>query len=285
MARRLAELGVDVERTAREGAANTSARLFATFAGGSTPASRAAVEDEGRRRLGMLRERGFDLGVASAAEAETRIDAIYAHARRALYATMSDTAAGGAGEPVVRVRTRAADRDDYLLHPPAGERLSDDGARAVAAAFASRPPHVLLVVSDGLNAEAINEQLRALVPPLRRALDEHNCGLASQAIAVLNGRVRAGYDIGRLADAGVVVHVIGERPGTGLNTLSAYVTYGRDAHGAIRWSRDLDHSATTAVCGIHPRGKAPAAAAAEIAGLVRRMLDSRASGVELIRER
>ena len=66
-----------------------------------------------------------------------------------------------------------------------------------------------------------------------------------------------------------VVHLIGERPGTGLDTLSAYLTYGRDAAGRSRWSPDLDHAATTAVCGIHREGKPPSEAVGEIARLVR----------------
>ena len=96
-----------------------------------------------------------------------------------------------------------------------------------------------------------------------------------------NGRVRVGYEIGGLVGAAVVVHLIGERPGTGLNTLSAYVTYGRDELGQSRWRRDLDHSATTAICGIHPKGKPPQAAAEEIARTVSRILEQRKSGVAL----
>jgi ethanolamine ammonia-lyase small subunit len=63
--------------------------------------------------------------------------------------------------------------------------------------------------------------------------------------------------------------------------LSAYLTYGRDQTGQPRWSADLDHSATTAVCGIHRDGKPPAEAAGEIAGLLSRILEARRSGVEL----
>jgi ethanolamine ammonia-lyase small subunit len=78
-----------------------------------------------------------------------------------------------------------------------------------------------------------------------------------------------------------VIHVIGERPGTGLNTVSAYLTYGRDQAGQLRWRRNLDHSATTAICGIHPNGKPPETAAPEIARAIARMLDQKASGVTL----
>ena len=140
---------------------------------------------------------------------------------------------------------------------------------------------VQIVCSDGLNANAANEQLRALLPPLRRRLTDAGLPPNATDVVIDNGRVRAGYQVGELVDAAVVVHLIGERPGTGLNTLSAYVTYGRDQAGRSRWRSDLDHACTSAVCGIHPRGKPPASAADDIAGLVRRMLNERRSGVAL----
>ena len=137
------------------------------------------------------------------------------------------------------------------------------------------------MVSDGLNANAMNEQLRAMLPGVRRALAAAGHHVGEHDLVVRNGRVRAGYDIGGCTAAEVVVHLIGERPGTGLNTLSAYVTYGRDAAGASRWSRELPHSATTAVCGIHPRGKPPDVAVAEVARIVGRVVARRRSGVGL----
>ena len=100
-------------------------------------------------------------------------------------------------------------------------------------------------------------------------------------VVVRNGRVRVGYQIGGLVGAEVVIHLIGERPGTGLNTLSAYLTYGRDPHGQPRWSRQLDHSATTAICGIHPRGKPPQVAAPRSSPRLRRILAQQRSGVAL----
>ena len=100
-------------------------------------------------------------------------------------------------------------------------------------------------------------------------------------VVVAQGRVRAGYHAGELLGVDAVVHLIGERPGTGLNTLSAYVTYGRDEAGALRWSPALDHACTTAVCGINARGKRPEAAVEEITGCVVRACEERRSGVAL----
>jgi ethanolamine ammonia-lyase small subunit len=79
----------------------------------------------------------------------------------------------------------------------------------------------------------------------------------------------------------VVIHVIGERPGTGLNAMSAYLTYGRDVVGRPRWDRSLDHAATTVICGIHPRAKPPHVAVAETARTVAQILKQRKSGVAL----
>jgi ethanolamine ammonia-lyase small subunit len=140
---------------------------------------------------------------------------------------------------------------------------------------------VQIVISDGLNANAVNEQQRALLPELRRALSSGGHQVGESVVVVQNGRVRVGYEIGGLAGAMVVIHLLGERPGTGLNMLSAYVTYGLDAAGRSRWSRSLDHSATTAICGIHPKAKAPVNAAREIASAVGRMIERRLSGVAL----
>jgi ethanolamine ammonia-lyase small subunit len=156
-----------------------------------------------------------------------------------------------------------------------------EDARAIASLYAASTPQVQVVVSDGLNANAVNEHLRALLPPLRKRLTDTGRHVGETDVVVRNGRVRVGYEIGGLVGAAVIVHILGERPGTGLNTVSAYLTYGRDEAGQSRWSRSLEHSATTAICGIHPRGKPPEAAAVEIAGTVDRMLEQGKSGVGL----
>jgi ethanolamine ammonia-lyase large subunit len=258
------------------------ARLYAAYmkAGGETRTA-AILEEEGARRLGALRERGLDLGLTNPAEADRRVETLYAHARAALYARIEDVVVREATAKAVRVRTAARDRDDYLAHPPAGEVLPDDAVRVLASLHGGRPPGIQIVVSDGLNANAINAHLRTVLPPLRRRLTAAGPHVAETDIVVENGRVRAGYEIGGLVGAELVIHLIGERPGTGLDTVSAYITYGRDDQGRIRWSGALDHSSTTAVCGVHPRGKPPEVAVEEIATVVTRALVERRTGVRV----
>jgi ethanolamine ammonia-lyase large subunit len=282
METRLSALGV-LDRDGEPGPGpDTIARLYAAYARqtGDRRTS-TSLEEEGRERLHELRERGFDLGGIEQSAADARLEAIYAHARRALYATVDADLIGDVSPLSVRVLTRATSRDDYLAHPSAGERLREDDARTVAALYRAREPQVQIVVSDGLNGDAINEQLRLLLPPLRRRLHDAGCHVGETDVVVQNGRVRVGYEIGGLVHAEVIVHLVGERPGTGINTVSAYLTYGRDEAGQPRWSSALDHSATTAICGIHPRGKPPQAAAAEIAQTVARIVEQGCSGVSL----
>jgi ethanolamine ammonia-lyase large subunit len=277
MARRLSEL------TGADGLSELDriAGLYARYARATGDIrSRDALEAEARRTVGSLRERGFDIaGVESSSQA--RVDRIYENARRALYAPIQDAVIRDACDRHLHVRTTATDRDDYIAHPPAGEHLRESDAASLHTSTSGRRGSIQIVVSDGLNGDAINEQLRALLPAVRRLLANDGHDVAETTVVVRNGRVRAGYHVAQLLDADALIHVIGERPGTGLNMVSAYLTYGRDAAGRRRWDPRLDHSCTTAVCGIHPQGKPPEAAAAEIARTVHRMFTQRRSGVAL----
>jgi ethanolamine ammonia-lyase large subunit len=262
--------------------AESSASLYAAYMkGGGDQRTIDALEHEGASRIDRLRERGWDLGRGD--DDGARVDAIYTQARRALYAVLDVGVVQDTSPRHLWVRTQARDRDDYLEHPQSGESIRrDDADRVIASARPTgRGPRVQVVISDGLNANALNEQLRAVLPPLRRELSAAGLPTSDTDVVIQNGRVRAGYHVGGLTGADAVIHLIGERPGTGLDTLSAYLTYGRDVVGQRRWSADLDHSATTAVCGIHRHGKPPAEAVGEIARLTRRIVDTGRSGVSL----
>ena len=276
MERRLGELGVV------DGPAETRiSRLYTSYrkaVGDLRPAETLA--NEALKRLSRLQERGFDIA-RDEAFSDTRVERIYEHARRALYSTIEPAVLRDTCPMHVIVRTSAADRDDYLAHPAAGERIRPDDAGDVTRLAAKSRGQIQLVISDGLNADAINEQLRPLLAPLRRSLAADGRGLPETAVVVRNSRVRAGYHVAQMLDPELLIHIIGERPGTGLNTVSTYLTYGRDDGGRSRWDPQLDHSCTTAVCGIHRSGKPPEVAADEIARTVGRILEQRRSGVTL----
>jgi ethanolamine ammonia-lyase large subunit len=287
MHKRLAELGVMDGRGGLSANAGRAESLYPIYmkAGGDAR-SIGALHEEAKRKIKALREEsGYDLGYghgddyAAPPYAESRVETIYRNARQALYATVEAGVIRDASPRNLKVRSLARDREQYLSSPPLGERICEADAQALLSLYNSRRPQAQIVISDGLNANAVNENLRTLLPGLRRGLTEAGHHVGSPDIFVQNGRVRIGYHAGMLLGVDAIIHLIGERPGTGLNTLSAYLTYGRDAAGHLRWSPELDHSCTTAICGIHPRGKRPEEAVNEIVGCLVRMFDERKSGV------
>jgi ethanolamine ammonia-lyase large subunit len=264
--------------------------LYAAYhkAGGDTR-SLDALRDDAAKKFGALAERGFDLGYGcdenynDPPEANARITAIYSNARRALYSTLDEAVIADSSPRYLRVHARSMGRDDYLAHPATGELIDDEDAARIQALYPARRPQVQIVISDGLNANAINENLRSVLPGVRRELLAAGHYLSEIDIVIENGRVRAGYHVGSLLEAEMIIHLIGERPGTGIDTLSVYLTYGLDHNGQSRWgsAAGFDHSWTTAVCGIHRRGKPPERAVEEIARLADRMFAERCSGIAL----
>jgi ethanolamine ammonia-lyase large subunit len=288
MQNRLIELSTMTESGAVSGRSDA---LYAAYhkAGGHTR-SFDALREEGAKKISALAERGFDLGYGcdenygDPPAVNARITKIYSNARRALYATLDEAVISDSSPRYIRVHTRSSSRDDYLAHPATGELIDDADSARIQALYPARRPRVQVVVSDGLNANAINENLRSVLPAVRRELLAAGHHVSEINIVIENGRVRAGYHVGSLLEAEMIIHLIGERPGTGIDTLSAYLTYGLDHNGQSRWGSGFDHSWTTAVCGIHRRGKPPERAVEEIARLVDQMFAERCSGVALSAE-
>ena len=242
----------------------------------------ADIRAEGTRQMAAVRGRGvflatghgprpFDLEPGLASE----IRRIYDDGKRSIWAEFDDAfrmAMAGAGF----IATRSADRTDYVLHPTTGEALSD---AAVASVQALRVGHsatidVQIVISDGLNALAImdRQQLEPFLRLLRGGLVEAGYRVAPAELIVTSGRVRAGYRIGELLFGGVsgrrtILHVIGERPGTGHHTFSVYMT----CLPGEQWARTgkVDHDVTRVVAGIANTALAPELAAAETVRILR----------------
>lgn len=291
MQTRFTELGVmDRQGGLLPGRPHAEDLYTAYLRGGGDKRGPEALRTEGVRKLAKLRERGYDLGYddygddAPPGDSHLRIGRIFERARLALYSSIEDSVIRDSSPKNLRVRTRANSREDYISHPQDGERLCrEDEARLARLYEKSRRPKVQIVISDGLNANAVNENLRQLLPQLKSLLGERGRHVGEVDIVVKNGRVRVGYQIGGLLGVELIVHLIGERPGTGIDTLSAYLTYGCDADGRSRWSSDMDHSKTNAICGIHILAKPPSEAAGEIALCAAQVLRAKRSGVDLAR--
>ena len=118
------------------------------------------------------------------------------------------------------------------------------------------------MISDGLNALAIKEDghLEPFLSRLRAELADADLNVAPENLVVISGRVRAGYRIGEslfsnLNGNRAILHVIGERPGTGHHTFSIYIT----APKADVWGTagKVDHNITKVVSGVANTALAP----------------------------
>jgi len=241
------------------------------------------IRAEAEARMAEVRARGVFLAEghgerpsAMAPALAARVQHIYDDAKLAIWQELTDAFVATVPD-AMRLRTASVDRTDYILHPASGEVLSAESVAQVRA-LRDRYPEatVQLVISDGLNALALMEQdqLLRLLTRLRAELAASGVQLSPTNLVVDAGRVRAGYRIGEAlfggrADRCAILHIVGERPGTGHHSLSVYMTV---ADGRTWGTPDaVDHDITRVVSGISLTTLAPEDAAVEAARLFRQL--------------
>lgn len=246
-----------------------------------------AILAEGRERMAAVASRGVPLAVGHGAHPweppralADEVDRLFADAKESLRTELPEDFLEELPHAVV-LSTRSADREDYIAHPVTGESLAAASERALTALAAGRAalPDVQIVVSDGLNARALTDDghLLPYLTVVRARLVADGWDVARELVVLRNGRVRAGYRCGELllrdgrdpTARHAVLHVIGERPGSGHHSFSAYLTVATVSD----WSapRTVDHDATRVVSGISDTALAPAIAAEHTATLLERM--------------
>jgi ethanolamine ammonia-lyase large subunit len=178
----------------------------------------------------------------------------------------------------IALHTRSENRTDYILHPAGGEQLSGESESRLQRLKESSGTNfdVQLVVSDGLNALAVidGNTLQVLLEELRAGLTKAGRRVSPSPLIVHGGRVRAGYRIGEQlfggrSEACSILHIIGERPGTGHRTLSIYMT---TANGS-QWSvpNEVDHNITKVISGIAQTALVPKQAAIDALRVLQQM--------------
>jgi ethanolamine ammonia-lyase large subunit len=184
--------------------------------------------------------------------------------------------------PAVAIMTASANRDDYILHPPSGEVINPVSLPVLEKmrdAHAGRYD-VQIMVSDGLNGNAITDpgHVDKFLPLLRKALDQAGYKVAPETLVCKSGRVRAGYRagevlFGKIADTQgrrVMLHLIGERPGSEHHSFSVYLS----APKVQTWAQPgkLDHDESKVVANIADTALAPDAAVGETMRVLKSLL-------------
>lgn len=172
---------------------------------------------------------------------------------------------------LLEVSTLARSKDEYLLRPDLGRRLSDAARDALARC--PLKPDLQIVVGDGLSVTAVSAHVPQLMPTIFRAARQRGWTVG-QPFVIRHCRVGVMNDVGELLDPKVVVLLIGERPGLATaESLSAYMAYcPRNGHSDAQ--RNL-------ISNIHSRGVSIQAAAERIVNLAAQMMSAQASGVQV----
>jgi ethanolamine ammonia-lyase large subunit len=210
---------------------------------------------------------------------DAKVRALYDDAKMSIWSELPADFADSL-PAAVGVVTQSIDREDYILHPPTGEVLDAEGVRAIEALARERDGKhaVQVVISDGLDALSLTDpgHLPPYLDTLLPALADAGYDVAPEIVVVTTGRVRAGYQIGELLYGGVdddapraIVHVIGERPGSGHRAYSVYIT----APPASVWANpgQVDHDLTKVIAGIADTSLDPVLAATQTVELLEQL--------------
>lgn len=176
---------------------------------------------------------------------------------------------------LLEVRSEISDKNLYLTRPDMGRRLSQEAIEALKAQCLANPD-VQVVVSDGLSTDAITANYEEILPPLLAGLNQAGLKVGTPFF-VRYGRVKIEDQIGEILGAKVVILLVGERPGLGQSeSLSCYAVYSPRVATTVEADR-------TCISNIHQGGTPPVEAAAVIVDLAKRMLEQKASGINMTR--
>lgn len=218
-----------------------------------------------RARIGLARS-GNTLKTPDVLE----FQAAHAQARDAVH-TPLDVAcieqALAADEPFLHVNSRAPDRSTYLRRPDLGRRLSEESL----AALPKGAWDVVFVAADGLSSTATQQGAVPLFEAMRARLADWQI---APLVVATQARVALGDEIAQTMGAGMVVVMIGERPGLSVaDSMGVYLTYAPYV--------GCPDSSRNCLSNIHPHGLSVQAAADKLAWLMREARHLKLTGVGL----
>ena len=173
---------------------------------------------------------------------------------------------------MVSVKTMCESKDEYLTRPDLGRKL-DEASLNLIRTKCKKGARLQIIVADGLSSKAVEANIPNLLPAMMQGLAGMGIDVGTP-IFVKYARVAIMDVIGEELKPEAAVVLLGERPGLGTaESMSAYMGY-RPRAGMVESER-------TVVSNIHRGGTPAAEAGAHLATLLKKILDAKASGVNL----
>ncbi len=172
------------------------------------------------------------------------------------------------------VQTLCEDKDTFITRPDLGRKLNPEAVQTLKDRCVQNPD-VQIYVSDGLSSTAVEANVSKILPVITEALQAKGLKVGTPFF-VRFGRVGAQEHVSETLGAKVVCVLLGERPGLATaESMSAYITYNAYV--------GMPESKRTVVSNIHKNGTAAVEAGAYVAEVVAKILEQKASGVDLVK--
>jgi ethanolamine ammonia-lyase small subunit len=173
---------------------------------------------------------------------------------------------------MVSVKSMCESKDEYLTRPDLGRKLDEESLNLIRSKC-RKGAKLQIIVADGLSSNAVEANIPNLLPAMLQGLEGMKIDVGTP-IFVKFARVAIMDAIGEELKPEAAIVLLGERPGLGTaESMSAYIGYNPRA-GMVESER-------TVVSNIHKGGTPAAEAGAHLATLLKKILDAKASGVNL----
>lgn len=216
-------------------------------------------------RLGLWRA-----GPRYLTEPSLRFRADHAAAQDAVFSYVSEDLIKELG--FVEVATECKNKDEYVTRPDLGRKFSNEAINTIKKVVKPNQK-VQVIVGDGLSSAAIEANIKDVLPALQQGLKVFGLDFG-EVVFIKHCRVPAMDPIGEATGAEVICLFIGERPGlVTAESMSAYIAY--------KPTVGMPEARRTVVSNIHRQGTPAVEAGAYIAEIIKKMLDNKASGLDL----